>query len=65
MQTRFQIGDTVVTNKFLFITDSNCHLRPEEPGIVVEVDDDDGGLLVRFDGHPNGVGVFPGDVVAR
>jgi hypothetical protein len=38
--TRFQIG---------IITGSSSILRPEEPGTVLEVDEDTGGLLVQFD----------------
>jgi hypothetical protein len=58
----FQIGDSVVTTKLLYITDSSSMLRPEKPGTVVEVD---GGLLVKFDNYPNAIGIFPEDVVAR
>jgi hypothetical protein len=43
---RFQIGDSVVTNKFLYITDSNSQLRPGDSGTVVEVDKETGGLVI-------------------
>ena len=62
MQTRFQIGDSVVTTRLLLITDSSTMLRQGHSGIVLEVD---GGLLVKFDGLPTAIGVFSEDVVAR
>jgi hypothetical protein len=62
---RFQIGAAVVTNKLLLITNSSRILLPEGPGTVLEVDEDDGGLVVLFDSHPNAIGVFADNVFAR
>ena len=60
---RFQIGAAVATNKHLLILGSSLMLRPEALGTVLEVYN--GGLLVKFDGLPNAIGIFPEDVVAR
>ena len=62
---RFQIGDSVVTNKFLYITDLNSQLRPGDSGTVVEVDEETGGLVILFDNYPSGIGIFPSDVAPR
>jgi hypothetical protein len=59
---RFKIGDSVVTARLIYVIGGSSMLRPGHSGTVLKVD---GGLLVKFDGLPDAIGVFSADVVAR
>jgi hypothetical protein len=60
------VGDTVVVIRdVLVITGSDITLPPGSAGVVVDVNKDDGGLLVRFDPLPDPIGAHAEDLSRR